>query len=97
MPPHQEPPLVRHAADPEPRSKRAKPSPAACLTARRAKAARNVKLFNLLKAGVPIAEIALQEGLWSAPREVVQEILARREVDPSAGSCSCRSADLTTP
>ena len=56
------------------------------LAARQAKAARNVKLFNLLKAGVPIAEIALQEGLSvRRAREVVQEILERREVDPPAG------------
>ncbi len=56
------------------------------LAARQAKAARNVKLFNLLKAGVPIAEIALQEGLSvRRAREVVQEILARREIDPPAG------------
>ena len=44
------------------------------LAARQAKAARNVKLFNLLKAGMPIAEIALQEGLSvRRAREVVQE------------------------
>jgi len=47
---------------------------------------RNVRLFNLLKAGVPIAEIALQEGLSvRRAREVVQEMLERREVDPPAG------------
>ena len=56
------------------------------LAARQAKAARNVKLFNLLEAGVPIAEIALQEGLSvRRAREIVQEILERREVDPPAG------------
>ena len=47
---------------------------------------RNVRLFNLLKSGVPIAEIALQEGLSvRRAREVVQEMLERREVDPPAG------------
>jgi hypothetical protein len=56
------------------------------LKARQAKAARSVKLFNLLKAGVPIAEIALQEGLSvRRAREVVREMLERREVDPPAG------------
>ncbi len=56
------------------------------LEARQAKAVRNVRLFNLLKSGVPIAEIALQEGLSvRRAREVVQEMLERREVDPPAG------------
>ncbi|MFZ1965303.1 MAG: hypothetical protein WAU78_17875 [Roseiarcus sp.] len=56
------------------------------IDARRAKAERSVKLFNLLKAGVPVAEIALQEGLSvRRARELVQEMLARREVDPPAG------------
>jgi DNA-binding CsgD family transcriptional regulator len=56
------------------------------LQARQAKAERSVKLFNLLKAGVPIAEIALQEGLSvRRAREIVREILERREVDPPAG------------
>jgi hypothetical protein len=56
------------------------------LEARQARAERNVKLFNLLKSGVPIAEIALQEGLSvRRARELVREMLERREVDPPAG------------
>ena len=56
------------------------------LQARQAKAERNVKLFNLLKSGVPIAEIALQEGVSARrAREMVQQMLERREVDPPAG------------
>ena len=53
------------SAEPEPQPKRAKlaRSRRRRLKARREKVARNVKLFNLLKACVPIAEIALQEGL----------------------------------
>lgn len=56
------------------------------LQARQAKAERNVKLFNLLKSGVPIAEIALQEGVSARrAREMVQQMLERREADPPAG------------
>ena len=56
------------------------------IEARRAKAERNLRLFNLLKAGAPVAEIALQEGLSARrARELLQEMLARREVDPPAG------------
>ena len=45
-----------------------------------------MKLFNLLKSGMPIAEIALEEGLSvRRARELVQELLERREVDPPAG------------
>jgi len=75
-------------AKPESRAKRAKAtrSRRRRLAARQARAARNVKLFNLLKSGVPIAEIALQEGLSvRRAREVMQEMLERREVDPPAG------------
>lgn len=75
-------------ARPEPQPKRAKldSSRRLRLAARQAKAARNVKVFNLLKAGVPIAEIALQEGLsLRRAREIVRETLERREIDPSAG------------
>lgn len=56
------------------------------LEARQAKAERGVRLFDLLKAGMPIAEIALREGFSvRRAREIVQEILERREVDPPAG------------
>jgi hypothetical protein len=76
------------AAEPEVKPKRAKllRSRRRRLAARQAKAERGVRLFNLLKSGVPIAEIALQEGLSvRRAREVVQEMLERREVDPPAG------------
>jgi hypothetical protein len=80
--------LSKTAAKPEPEPKRAKldRSRRQRLEARQAKAERNVRQFNLLKSGVPIAEIALQEGLSvRRARELVQEMLERREVDPPAG------------
>jgi hypothetical protein len=80
--------LSETSAEPEPAPKRAKldRSRRQRLEARQAKAERNVRLFNLLKSGVPIAEIALQEGLSvRRARELVQEMLERREVDPPAG------------
>ena len=80
--------MSQTSAEPEAKPKRAKRdrSRRRRLEARQAKAARNVRLFNLLKAGVPVAEIALQEGLSvRRAREVVQEMLERREVDPPAG------------
>jgi DNA-binding CsgD family transcriptional regulator len=80
--------LSKTAAKPEPAPKRAKldRSRRQRLAARQVKAERNVRLFNLLKSGVPIAEIALQEGLSvRRARELVQEMLERREVDPPAG------------
>ena len=62
-----------------------KPTPAG-LASRRAKAERRLKVFNLLKAGVSVAEIALQEGLSARrTREIVQEALDRREIDPPQG------------
>ena len=62
-----------------------KPAPAG-LASRRAKAERRLRVFNLLKAGVPVAEIALQEGLSARrTREIVQEALDRREIDPPQG------------
>jgi hypothetical protein len=83
-----EPPLSKTAAKPEPEPRRAKldRSRRQRLEARQAKAERNVRLFNLLKSGAPIAEIALQQGLSARrARELVQEMLERREVDPPAG------------
>ena len=76
------------STDPKPQPKRATAarSRRQRLAARQAKAERNVKLFNLLKAGVPIAEIALREGLSvRRAREAVQEMLERRELDPPSG------------
>jgi len=80
--------LSETSAEPEVQPKRVKQarSRRRRLEARETKAVRDVRLFNLLKSGVPIAEIALQEGLSvRRAREVVQEILERREVDPPAG------------
>ena len=64
------------SAEPEVQPKRVKRarSRRRRLEARETKAVRDVRLFNLLKSGVPIAEIALQEGLsLRRAREVVQE------------------------
>jgi DNA-binding CsgD family transcriptional regulator len=80
--------LSETSAETESKPKRAKldRSRRRRLEARKTKAERNVRLFNLLKSGVPIAEIALQEGLSiRRARELVQDMLARREVDPPAG------------
>ena len=64
--------------------------------AREAKATRDVRLFNLLKSRVPNAEIALQKGLSvRRARECVQEMLARREVDPPAGFTPLRIGRLS--
>ena len=76
------------SASPNPEPKRAKlaRSRRRRHEAREAKATRDVRLLNLLKSGVPIAEIALQEGLSvRRARECVQEMLERREIDPPAG------------
>jgi hypothetical protein len=80
--------LSETSAETESKPKRAKldRSRRRRLAAQKTKAERNVRLFNLLKSGVPIAEIALQEGLSvRRARECVQEMLARREIDPPAG------------
>ncbi|MGD0640648.1 MAG: hypothetical protein ABSC22_07865 [Roseiarcus sp.] len=79
--------MSNKAAQPEPEPKRpAARARAGRIESRRAKAARNLRLFNLLKAGVSVAEIALQEGLSvRRARELVQEMLERRDVDPPAG------------
>ncbi|HEY1942394.1 MAG TPA: hypothetical protein VGH40_09750 [Roseiarcus sp.] len=72
-------------------AKKAHPSEAAParpsrLVARRERAERNLRVFNLLKAGVPVAQIALQEGLSARrTREIIQETLDRREIDPPEG------------
>jgi hypothetical protein len=67
-------------------SGRSSPRARGRIETRRAKAERNLRLFDLPKAGVPVAEIPLQEGLSiRRARELVQEMLERREVDPPAG------------
>jgi hypothetical protein len=79
--------LSKKAAKSKPEPKRPDPgSRVGRLEARRVKAERNLRLFNLLKAGVPVAHIALQEGLSPRrTRELIQETLDRREIDPPAG------------
>ena len=79
--------MSKKAAKPDPEANRpATRMRVGRIEARRAKAERNLRLFNLLKAGVPVAEIALQEGLSvRRARELVQEMLERREIDPPAG------------
>ncbi len=80
--------MSKKAAKPEPEPKGCKldRSRRQRLEARQAKAERNVRLFNLLKAGAPMAEIALREGLSPRRmRELVRQMLERREVDPPAG------------
>ncbi len=60
--------------------------PTSRLETRREKAERKLRVFNLLKAGVPVAQIALQEGLSTRrARELIQQTLDRREIDPPAG------------
>jgi hypothetical protein len=68
-------------------SARSKPiRPTSRLETRREKAERKLRVFNLLKAGVPVAQIALQEGLSTRRvRELIQQTLDRREIDPPAG------------
>lgn len=54
--------------------------------AQRATAERNFRIFNMLKAGVSVAQIAKQEGLsMRRIRELIQELLDRREFDPAPG------------
>jgi len=79
--------LSKKAAAPEAAPKRpSAPARASRLEARRTRAERDVKLFNLLKAGVPVAEVALQEGLsLKHTRALIREALARRALDPPAG------------
>ncbi|MGO4870381.1 MAG: hypothetical protein ACLPGW_07180 [Roseiarcus sp.] len=79
--------MSKKAAKPDPEANRpATRMRVGRIEARRAKAERNLRLFNLLKAGVPVAEIALQEGLSvRRARELVQEMLERRDIDPPAG------------
>ena len=68
------------------RKSEAAPARRSRLAARREKAERNLRVFNLLKAGVPVAQIALQEGLSARrTREIIQETLDRREIDPPQG------------
>jgi hypothetical protein len=84
-PPSPEPPLSKKAATPEPEPKHPN-TRASRLEARRARAERDLRLFNLLKAGVPVAEVALQEGLsLKHTRALIREALARRALDPPAG------------
>jgi hypothetical protein len=75
--------MPRKAPKPEPLPEPTRPSRS---QARRANAERKLRVFNLLKAGVPVAEIALQEGLSPRrARAMIQATLERREIDPPAG------------
>lgn len=75
--------MPRKAAAPSAKPEPIRPSR---LAARREKAERKLRIFNLLKAGVPVAQIALQEGLTGRRlRGLIHDILARREADPPAG------------
>jgi DNA-binding CsgD family transcriptional regulator len=52
----------------------------------RAKSERNFRIFNMLKAGAPMTEIAKQEGLSvRRARTLISAILASREIDPPPG------------
>jgi hypothetical protein len=52
----------------------------------RARSERNFRIFNMLKAGAPMTEIAKQERLSVRhARTLIQAILASREVDPPPG------------
>ncbi len=79
--------MSKKAATPEAEPKHPNTRPRASrLEARRAGAERNLRPFSLLKAGVPVAEIALQEGLsLKHTRALIREALARRALDPPAG------------
>jgi hypothetical protein len=68
---------------PKPRSARSR---SARVKAQRRRADRNFRIFNMLKAGVPMAEIARQEGLSPRrARSMVQELLESRQIDPAPG------------
>jgi hypothetical protein len=52
----------------------------------RTRSERNFRIFNMLKAGAPMTEIAKQERLSvRRTRALIQAILASREVDPPPG------------
>ena len=56
------------------------------LKAQRRRADRNFRIFNMLKAGVSMGQIARQEGLSArAVRLLVERILRSREIDPAPG------------
>ena len=58
----------------------------------RAKSERNFRIFNMLKAGAPMTEIAGREGLSvRRARSLISAILASREIDPPPGFCRRRS------
>ena len=66
------------------------------LAARRAKAAQDVKVMNLLTAGVSVAEIALREGVpLRRMRERIQAMVARRAMETPAGFVQLQVARLS--
>ena len=83
------------AADAPPNAPRAR-SNKARLAARRAKAGREERIFDLLTSGLSIAEIALQDGVPQRQmRETVQRLLARREANPAEGFVALQTARLS--
>jgi len=66
------------------------------LAARRAKAEQEERIFELLKSGLSIAEIALQDGVpQRRMRETVERLLARREANPADGFVALQTARLS--
>jgi len=83
------------APDTSPKAPRAR-SHKARLAARRAKAGREERIFELLTSGLSIAEIALQDGVSQRRmREIIQNILARREANPAEGFAALQTARLS--
>ena len=71
------------AAETPPRPARSR---RARIAAQRHRADRNFRIFNMLKAGVSMGQIAHQEGLSvRGARLLVERLLRSREVDPAPG------------
>ncbi len=69
---------------------------AARLAARRDKAGRSLRIIDILASGVSVATLAREEGLSvRRMRELIQQIIARREADPPAGFVQLQIARLT--
>jgi hypothetical protein len=66
------------------------------LGARRAKAERAFRLVGLLAAGASVAELALEEGVSvRRMRQIIQDVMARRQVDPPPGFAQLQIARLS--
>ena len=69
---------------------------AARLDARRQKAERTLRVIDRLASGVSVATLAYDEGLSvRRMRELIQQILVRREADPPAGFVQLQIARLS--